>query len=324
MSCNVIKEYVSFISKNYVEYIKLVVGKYYDKELVSKYLETYLNIRYYHTELEIKTNLESTINYYLNKVYEENNSDISKFIFELFKVFYYIDDVREFKSKDDFKKYVDELYSIKIEKLKLDNKEFKNLFMTLVKDNEKRKRKYLNSFDTKDFYLCMDKVTSKNIYNVRLNYNIEISDIFSTKAVNKVYNESLVAENKLYIEYYLVNKYLLEDIISCNFKREYLVEFNVNLFNKKDKLKRLLNIMDNDIAKENIIIKISYKDFLKNKDIVYNYIKLGYKFGIIIDDTYINQPMNVSGLDIFKYVLITSKKYEIPLLLDKPNILIIK
>lgn len=324
VSCNVIKEYVSFISKNYVDYVKLVMGKYYDKELFYKYLDTYINVRYYHNELDIKSSFETTINYYLNDIYEKNNSKTSKFIFELFKMFYYIDNVREFRFKDDFKKYVDELCSIRVEKLRLDDSDFKGKFISLVKENDKRKKKYLSSFDTKDFNLGMEKIIGRNIYDIELSYTIEIPSIFSEKAVSKVYNESLVAENKLYIEYYLVNKYLLEDIISCNFDREYLVEFNFNLFNKKDKLKRLFNIMDNDIARENIIIKICYEEFLKYKDFVYYYIKLGYQFGLIIDDTYIEKPMDVSGLIIFKYVIILDKKYEISFLLDKPNVLIIK
>ena len=47
MSINVIKEYAEFSKKSISKYYELIMGKFYDKNLVDKFLNEYINIRYY-------------------------------------------------------------------------------------------------------------------------------------------------------------------------------------------------------------------------------------------------------------------------------------
>ena len=134
----------------------------------------------------------------------------------------------------------------------------------------------------------------------------------------------MIAENKLQVEYYLLNQLILKDIIKGIFDKEYLVEFKSTLLEKPEKLKRTLNIYNNDVAKDMISIKIVYQDFINNKDIIYSYIKEGYQFSVIIDDEYIKDRNNGTLLDIFKYIIIQDKKYLTGGLKERKNILLME
>ena len=62
----VVEEYIEFSKKNILKYLKLILEKYYDKEIVSSLLETYINVRYYnYYEAKCKSQ-EANINYYMN------------------------------------------------------------------------------------------------------------------------------------------------------------------------------------------------------------------------------------------------------------------
>ena len=324
MSCNVIGEYVDNTKKIYLSYAKKIMGKYFDREVFDSYLNVYIDARYYHEFEEVRTTIEANINYYLNKVYEKNPSKTSKFILELFKMFYYIDGIKEFKNKDDFKDYVKELDQIRAFKLNIDDDSFVREFSKMVLDNKKKRQKFIDEFDTLDFYLNARKIVHKNIYDITLGHQVEIPDIFSKRAIERVYNSGLINEDKIFIEYYLVNKNLLEDIIGGNFENKYLVEFCTSIIEKKEKKKKLFNIMDNDISKECISIKINYKDFILNKDIIYDYMREGFQFSVVIDDYFRDNVPDLASLDIFSYIIISNDGYKIKGLDSKDNVLLVQ
>lgn len=321
LSCNVIKEYVDFTKKNYLEYTKKIMGKHFRKEIFNAYLKAYIDTRYYRENKEIRSTLEANINYYLNKTYDEFPTNTSKFMLELFKLFYYLDGVKQFQHEEDINLYVKEINQIRITKLNINEEDFISTFHKLIQTNEKRKQKFLTSLDNSDFYLQLKKILYKNVYDTTIKHQFKIPKLYSNYAIDKVYNTGLIAENKLFIEYYLVNKILLENIKSGNFKKEYLVEFTPNLFTKKDKIKSLLNIMDNDIAKELISLKVTYQDFYENKDKVYEYINKGFNFSIILDECYKEQHPSLPSLDIFRYIIILDDSYKSTTLNTKNNVL---
>ena len=128
-------------------------------------------------------------------------------------------------------------------------------------------------------------------------------------------------EDKLFIEYYLVSKELLESIIEGSTKKEYLVEFFPSIMEKKEKTKKLLNIIDNDIAKECITLRITYQDFIHRKDEIYYYIKAGFSFGVILDSYFKENPPTLSSLDIFTYIILPDDSYKSIGLASKRNII---
>ena len=308
MSRNVIKEYVDFTTKNLKIYTKKIMGKYYDEKVFNKYLSQYINTRYYNQEQWIRKDLSNHLTSYLVKIYEKEESKTSKFILELFKKYYYIDDVLEFNYEKNLDDYVEMINKIRIEKVGIDDPKFPKEFKELLNNNEKKRLEFISNFDSSDFYLDIKKINNTEVFDVKVKEKVRIPKIFSEYAVNKVWNETLVSENKLQVEYSLLNQLILKNIISGNFVSNYLVNLASSLFKKEDKLKRLLKIFDNDIGKELITIKITYTDFLNNKELILDYVKEGYRFAAILDDRYFKDKPGIAILDIFKYVVINDKK----------------
>lgn len=307
MSCNVIKEYVEN-SRIYIkDYFKIIMSKYYNKDLIEEYLEKYIDTRYYNQYNQTTTKLNTNITTILKTVHENQteNKEISKFILEIFKNIYYLDDVIEVY---DLEEVIRKINQLRIDELGLIEEDFYSNFKRIILENNRKKRKFLNSFDTDDFYLEQTKILNNKIYNTKINYKIKFPTLYSDYAIKNVFNTDITSEDKLFIEYYLISINLLKNIIAGNFKNNYLIEFNINLFNKKDKLKRLLNIIDNDIAKELISLKINYKDFSKHKEELYELMREGYSFSIILDEEYHDEDVNI--LKVFKYIVVNNSNHK--------------
>ena len=323
MSCNLIKKYVDFKKNNFTEYTKMIMGNYYDEAIFNKYLDKYVGVRYYNDELEIRATLEYNLNYYLNKIYEKDTSVVSEFIRKLFVLYYYIDDVVVFDVERDLSDFVSVVTMIREDKVGIKDENFSSQFSQLILDNNKRLSEYINSFDSHEFYLKLSQISSRDLYNVELRYEIEIPKLYSKYAINKIWGLEQISEDKLKIEYYLVNQLILKDIINGVFKNNYLVEFRESLFKKVDKLEQLLEIFNNPIAKELITIKINYEDFISNRELVLNYIKDGYGFAVILDEKY-KGSNDVNILDIFKYIIVNRAEDVVSMLKYKSNLIILE
>lgn len=321
MGRNVIREYVDYSSKNLRLYTKRIMGQYYDSELFDKYLNEYINVRYYNLESWVRYDFDTHISYYLEKVYEKNNNNKSKFILDLFKLYYFIDDVYYFDYLENMDKYLDVISTIRFNKLGINDSAFRSEFRDLLINCQNKKENYIKIFNCDDFSLDVKKVYRDDIYNVVIKHNIKIPKIFSNYAINRVWNSKVISENKIQVLYYLVNQLILKDIISGNFQKKYLVSFAVSLFEKPDKLKSVLKIFDNDIAKNLVILKVKYALFIKYKDVFLEYINAGYQIAVIIDDVYLDEESNKSIIDICKYVIVDNDKYLVGDVKNKNNVI---
>ena len=147
MANNIAKEYIDFSKKNINKYLKIILEKYYDKEIVSSLLETYINERYYNYYETKYKNQEANINYYMKlKTIELTNNQAENFIFKtkatfyLFKYILYFDNVSKY---DDIKEKIIEIEKYRTNTLELIKETFVDEMLKLVKENEKRKQKYL-------------------------------------------------------------------------------------------------------------------------------------------------------------------------------------
>ena len=128
MSLDVVKEYVDFTKDNFLDFTKKIMGKHYNKELFLQYMDVYVNVRYYHQYKDVKSTLEANLNHYLGNVYSKDKSKISQFIFELFKMYYYLDDVKKFDYERDLKFFVDEVDEVCRNKVGIEEKDFSSSF----------------------------------------------------------------------------------------------------------------------------------------------------------------------------------------------------
>lgn len=312
MANNIAKEYIDFSKKNINKYLKMILEKYYDKEIVSSLLETYINVRYYnYYEAKCKSQ-EANINYYMKlKTIELTNNQTEKFIFKtkttfyLFKYILYFDNVSKY---DDLKEKINEIEKYRQNTLELEKSSFIDDMLKLVKENEKRKQKYLESFKSNHFEIKIEQTNKKKVYNVYLTNTIKFNKIYSNYSINKVYTNGIVNEQKLFITYYQITKQILENAIEGIFEKEYIVAFPCSILEKEQKTNRLINIINDELIKNNLIIKFTYSDYITNKEIITKWIKEGYKVAIIIDEKYNYDERSKMWLDIFKYIIVDKDK----------------
>ena len=174
------------------------------------------------------------------------------------------------------------------------------------------KEKLLSRFETNQFFLKITNYKDKsNIYRVNIKHQLKFPMEYSEMAINKVFNMGITNEDKLTIEYYLIVVQIIKDIIKQNFKKQYIVEFAETLLEKPKKIKGLLNSIDNVAIQDKLILKIRHEHFIENKEKVYELMREGYRFSIILDNSFEVSYKNMENLKMFKYVILNkdSKQY---------------
>ena len=258
MSCNVVGNYIKMIKKNIKSYIELIMGDMFDSYVFDELLNVYINARYYNAYEKVSKNFENNINYYVKeaslKLMKDNalKKDVIKIMFGLFRFVPYFDDVKKGVS-----------WNIVIDKIQLylkgngfENLDFSNALLMLIKKDEDVKNEYLSLFDNNNFILSFQKTNIKRLENISIDYDIKFPKLYSEYAIDKVFNSGVIGEDKIFIEYYLVCSNILKKIIAGDFSFNYLVDFDINMRDKKNKWSWMLNIVDNEIVKENLSFKI--------------------------------------------------------------------
>lgn len=307
MANNTSSDYIKFIKKNITKYMSLIMEKSFLKEPFNDLLEVYINARYYNYYESKNKNFVANINSHMREkaieiIKEKEEKDIIKIeqMFYLFKYILYLDDVLNDKSLKDVVYEIDEYKRLN---LNIIDDEFITEFSSLVGENQKKKEKYLNGFNSDKFYLRLNETNKKNAYFVELEHNVKFNKIYSDYSINKVYNTGIVYEDRMIITYHLVSNLILKDKVKGNFKNKYLVSFPISIFNKKEKNNRIFHIIDDEIIKNNLVITFIYSDYLDNKETIDDLVKEGYLIGIILDDKFENTEKNLIWLSIFEYII---------------------
>ena len=104
-------------------------------------------------------------------------------------------------------------------------------------------------------------------------------------------------------------------------KKQYIVELIDTTIKKKQKLKRLLEIIDNSAMQDKISLKISYKDYIKNKSNISEFIQKGFKIAIELDDTFEFKVAELKRLEIFQFVLMDKNHKDYDEIMKNKNTL---
>lgn len=317
MTYNIMAEYTEYTKKFLYELLQEYFKEQYDKELAKEYIETYMEARYnnyggnenqrvfYRRIYSALQKKESELEYNA----DEEKHQIIKNMLETFQYIFYIDFVRPLKI--ELKEFISQMYEKRITKfeMKRDGALKDNLYK-MIKNFRDEKEKYLDSFNSEDFELVTTKYhLIKDVYKVELKYNFKLPYIFSSQAIEDVYNENIINEDKLLIEYLMLTVFNIRLILEGKFNTQYLVDFPMSLFDKTKKLEQALRIINDPAIQDKIKIKIKYRDFIIHRDEIYELMKGGYKFAVIIDDSFIISKEHIKKLTIFDYVLL-SKKLE--------------
>ncbi len=318
MEYNIILEYVKFLKKNYLELFKIIFKDDYKKNLCSPLVDRYLEVRYYNdTNHNKEKEFIKRVNKDLIDVYEElvteDNADYLKSVVALFGYIVYFDDVFPLEKDLELINNLSNEEYIKCSDRELLKKDLKAWYINFKKSKEK----FNDVIQTKYFNVVEEKI-GKNLYYLVLEHNVKISNLYSEYAIDKVYNNGIISEDKLFITYIIASYLVLNNAINLDFSRKYMVSIVSTLFEKEKKFTRLINIFDNPISKSNIFIRIKYEDYKKNKSTVDKLINDGYSFGLELDD---NSTFNINELVLFPYVLASKDTDVYEMLLSKKNIL---
>lgn len=315
MTYNIMAEYTGYTKKFIHELMQEYFKEQYDHEIVEEYTETYIEARYnnyggnenqrvfyrriYSALQEKAKSLEYNA--------DEEKHQVIKNMLETFQYIFYIDFVRPIKI--ELKEFVSQMYEKRITKFELKRDgELKDKLYKMIKNFREQKENYLDSFKSDDFELVTTKYhLVKDVYKVDLKYNFKMPYIFSENAITDVYNENIVNEDKLTIEYLMLTVFNIRMILEGKFTTQYLVDFPVTLFDKPKKLEQTLRIINDPAIQDKIKIKIKYRDFVIHRDDIYGLMKSGYKFAVIIDDSFIISKEHIKKLAMFDYVILSKK-----------------
>lgn len=325
---NLMDCYLNFTEKKIKKYMKMIFNANYNEELVNEYLRTYINARYYNIKstdkparafyLRILNELEYKEDILMKKCEEEAETldekqaklNLIHVIKEVFGYVLFFDNVRNienFKTIDSLNEIIEKMLELISSYYNIKNpKEIEDKLYKEVKSHMIDKDIYLDKFDTDEFSLEFENVEfNEDMYYVYLNHNIKMPMQYSDSAIEKVFSEGIIAEDKLQIEYILLSTVAIRDIINGNFKDAYIAEFETSLFKKKQKLNGILSLIGNQALQEKINLNITYADYIKNQKSVLEYIKKGYNFVITLDDT-LKSADDVEKLRMFKLVIVPS------------------
>lgn len=322
---NIMDMYLEFTEKTIKKYMKLIYSKYYNEEVVEEYLKTYINARYYNIinsekparafylriidELEFKQAILIKRNETETEDREERQekAKLINNVKETFEYILFFDNVRKV---ENFKK-IDSLKEIIQKMLKVVEKDFslkmtKDIEGKLYKEVSKdiiEKSVFLDKFETDDFSLNFENCEQReDLYFVKLEHNVNMPIQYSDVAIEKVFTEGIVAEDKLQVEYMLLSLISVRDVIDGNFKDTYIAEFTNTLFKKRTKLDGILALLENQELQSKISINIDYDDYVKNQKIILEYINKGFDFAITLDNT-VKSVEDVERLKMFKIVI---------------------
>ena len=326
---NLMDMYLNFTEKRIKKYMRIIYSQYYNEEIVSEYLKTYVNARYYNirnTEKPARAfylriidelNFKKEILIKRNETQTEDREERAeklKVINNVNEVFAYIlffDNVRKI---ENFKK-IDSLREIIVKLMKVVTEEFD---IKKVKDVQEKLYKevtsdllekdiFLDKFETDEFMISFENCDERDdLFFTTLEHNVKMPIQYSETAIEKVFSEGIVAEDKLQVEYMLLSLISVRDIVIGNFNDAYIAEFTSSLFKKKSKLDSILSLLENQALQAKIHLNIDYSDYMKNQKSILEYTKKGFDFTITLDNS-IKSVEDVEKLKMFKIVIAPKK-----------------
>ncbi len=304
---NIASEYISFSQDSIKKYLMLILDHYFDQNIYDDMINAYINTRYYNLYPSVSLKLEENIVYYLKKSVlniDEKFKDKARYMFKMFKYMLYFDGAFEC---DSVRKLISEIKMFRLIELKLSDSNFESKLYNMLEEDLITKKKFLDSFSDNNFSMKYLKVKD-NIFYCILEHNLKFSKLYSEYAIEKVFSNKAISEQKLFVSYSLACVRALEDVIKGNFNNVYILDYVFSLVSKPKKNQRLLKTIDNDIIKEKLVLKIKYSDYISNHDWVYDLTRRGFKIALEIDSNFEFSEENNKLFKIFAFIITSDRK----------------
>lgn len=312
---NVMEEYILFTKKCLHKYIKMIYDTSYDKKIASQYIDAYVNVRYsnYINEETKTLTLSKKIGYVLDEAMRNMTCEYPKnkevFITTLRKFVNYFFSLDQLYLLDSQKKAIEKINLERRRFFKLtDEDDFVNEFYIVLRDDIKKRKEYLDNFNSNLFFLNLKKI-DKNEYFSQLENKIIFPEIYSEEAIKKVSERDTVGEDLTSINFFQITATIVNDLVGCNFAKTYYAYLPDTFFDKKTKLNRIFNIVDSPFVQDRFVLVITYKCFMRYKSYVREYMRKGFAFSLYLDSSFEYTSENTEFLELFKKIFIDPKKY---------------
>lgn len=313
------KEALIELTNILLEYNKVLLK---ETGIRNTFIETYISSRYYNHHLNTEENgrilsvkvekslkklKENLINSYVGKnpKYESIvNIYAATFLLinDLEKAAYSITDL---KVKKEF--YKKELIKYFESSNVQDIDELTSLIMKTQKSYDNAIDITLKKLETNMFNLVFNRLTSKkDMYALKLVHNLSFSKVYSDYVIDKTYSEGIIAEDKMPILLTLLDIQLIKDMLGSYFNRKYIIYIPSTLYSKPKKLDKILNMIDDVYAKENIFILSEISTIIKYKKDIETLKKEGYHFASIFS---IIKDKDKKCFNLTDFVFVDKKMY---------------
>ncbi len=318
-----------FIKKEEInELIDILVDeKIRTKEITVKniFINTYINAKYYNYfgDKDIESTGKSSVlknKKVINKVanelisnYKGSNKRYNEIVDTYNNIFILIANLESAKDSIEEIKVRNEFYKKEIAKFYKDW-DIQKEAQIVAKIGQIQKKYndifgyFLQKLETNMFNLKFNKLSNKkDMYGLELEHNISFSKVYSDYVIDKTYTEGVVAEDKLSVLLNLLSMQLIKDMVSANFNRKYILYIPKSLYAKEKKFEKLLRVIDDKYAKDNVLILTTFEDLLINKQFLKRIKKMGYKFALVFNKETTIKEKNRGDLYIADYVFINKK-----------------
>ena len=175
------------------------------------------------------------------------------------------------------------------------------IFLFSVKKQNSTKTFISNQ--TTQLECTIDKKTYQ--YMIETDSDDNLIEASGSEYIENILTNKKFNRGKIMIEYIMLTIYNIKNILDGKFNAQYLVDYPTSLFQKEKKGEQILKIIEDPAVQDKIKIKIKYKDFVENKEKIYELMQRGFKFAIIIDETFKIETEEIRKLLMFDYVLIS-------------------
>lgn len=166
----------------------------------------------------------------------------------------------------------------------------------------------LKKLETNMFNLIFNRLTSKkDMYALKLVHNLSFSKVYSDYVIDKTYSEGIIAEDKIPILLTLLDIQLIKDMLGSYFNRKYIIYIPSSLYAKPKKLDKILKMIDDVYAKENIFILSEINTIIKYKKDIETLKKEGFHFASIFN---IIKEKDKKCFNLTDFVFVDNKIYS--------------
>lgn len=314
---NVMNAYIKITKKFLSDYFRLILDKKFNRKISDEFIEIYVESRYselenYENKTDLKFEVLSRLDQKEKSLIEEELSQ--KEVIEQTRSFYehvfYFDNVIQSK---DLYRIVDRIYEKRKLLLGKEDENFNKNLIQLSENYDKEIQALQDKLKSKDFFIRNKKISEEHeLYEAYLMYDLKFPVVYSQFAIQKAFDTDKVSEDKQFVTFHLLVGQIIKDIIQGKMQRQYVVEFTDTVLEKKQKTNSLLEIIANPTIQDKLSLKITYKNFLKNKDDIYELMQKGFRIAIKLDDGFILNENELKKLEVFKFVLVSKnhKYYE--------------